>query len=60
MKPAAFSQRRKTLRNGLKGLLDGGQIEACGIDPQLRPEALAPAQFGRLSTRYQELLAAAV
>ena len=57
---AAFSQRRKTLRNGLKGLLDGGQIEACGIDPQLRPEALAPAQFGRLSTRYQELLAAAV
>ena len=39
---AAFSHRRKTLRNGLKGLLSGADIESCGIDPQLRPETLEP------------------
>jgi 16S rRNA (adenine1518-N6/adenine1519-N6)-dimethyltransferase len=53
---AAFSQRRKTLRNGLKGLLTAAQIESCGIDPALRPEAVAPAEFGRLSARYDESL----
>jgi 16S rRNA (adenine1518-N6/adenine1519-N6)-dimethyltransferase len=52
---AAFSQRRKTLRNGLKSLLTGAQIEACGIDPQLRPETLSPAQFGRLAAHYCRL-----
>jgi len=46
---AAFSQRRKTLRNGLKSLLTGDQIEACGIDPQMRPETLSPEQFGSLA-----------
>jgi len=49
---AAFSHRRKTLRNSLKGLLTGEDIEVCGIDPQLRPETLSPAQFGRLAVRY--------
>lgn len=49
---AAFSHRRKTLRNSLKGLLDAGQIEGCGIDPQLRPETLAPEQFGLLAAHY--------
>jgi 16S rRNA (adenine1518-N6/adenine1519-N6)-dimethyltransferase len=52
---AAFSHRRKTLRNGLKGLLNGEQIETCGIDPQLRPETLEPAQFGRLAHHYRQL-----
>jgi 16S rRNA (adenine1518-N6/adenine1519-N6)-dimethyltransferase len=52
---AAFSHRRKTLRNGLKGLLTGEEIEACGIDPQLRPETLAPAQFGLLAAHYRRL-----
>jgi 16S rRNA (adenine1518-N6/adenine1519-N6)-dimethyltransferase len=52
---AAFSHRRKTLRNGLKALLTGEQIEACGIDPQLRPEVLAPAQFGLLAAHYSRL-----
>jgi 16S rRNA (adenine1518-N6/adenine1519-N6)-dimethyltransferase len=52
---AAFSHRRKTLRNGLKTLLTGDDIEACGIDPQLRPETLAPAQFGMLAARYCRL-----
>ena len=52
---AAFSQRRKTLRNGLKTFLTGEQIQACGIDPQLRPETLDPAQFGLLAARYLQL-----
>jgi 16S rRNA (adenine1518-N6/adenine1519-N6)-dimethyltransferase len=52
---AAFSHRRKTLRNGLKGLLEPADIEACGVDPQLRPEMLAPAQFGLLAARYHGL-----
>jgi 16S rRNA (adenine1518-N6/adenine1519-N6)-dimethyltransferase len=49
---AAFSHRRKTLRNGLKGLLTAENIAACGIDPQRRPETLAPAQFGQLAASY--------
>jgi len=52
---AAFSHRRKTLRNGLKGLLTPEEIEACGIDPQLRPETLAPAQFGLLAALHSRL-----
>jgi 16S rRNA (adenine1518-N6/adenine1519-N6)-dimethyltransferase len=55
----AFSHRRKTLRNGLKGLLTGEDIEACGIDPNLRPETLAPAQFGQLAARLHLAQAAA-
>ena len=53
---AAFSHRRKTLRNGLKGLLSSQDIESCGIDPQLRPETLAPAQFGMLAAHYSRLV----
>ena len=52
---AAFSARRKTLRNGLKTLLTAGQIEACGIDPQLRPERLTPEQFGLLAASFSRL-----
>ena len=46
---AAFSQRRKTLRNALRSLLDAAAIESCGIDPGARPETLAPAEFGALA-----------
>jgi 16S rRNA (adenine1518-N6/adenine1519-N6)-dimethyltransferase len=56
---AAFSHRRKTLRNGLKGLLSSEDIEACGIDPSLRPETLQPAQFGRLACLHHQHRAAA-
>ena len=52
----AFSHRRKTLRNSLKGLLDAADIESCGIDPQLRPETLAPAQFGLLAAHYSRMV----
>ncbi len=46
---AAFSKRRKTLRNALGGVLTVEQIQAAGIDPGTRAETLAPAQFGALA-----------
>jgi 16S rRNA (adenine1518-N6/adenine1519-N6)-dimethyltransferase len=52
---AAFSHRRKILSNGLKGLLTPAEIAACGIDSQLRPEALTPAQFGLLAVQHSRL-----
>ncbi len=45
----AFSQRRKTVRNSLRGLLKVAQIEAAGIDPGSRPETLSLAAFAALS-----------
>lgn len=35
-----FAMRRKTLRNNLKGLFTGEEIESIGTDPSLRAEAL--------------------
>lgn len=37
---AAFAQRRKTLRNNLKGLIDSQALEAIGVDPGARAETL--------------------
>ena len=48
---AAFSQRRKTLRNALRSLLDTEAIVAAGIDPGMRAETLSPAQFAALAAR---------
>ena len=45
----AFGQRRKTLRNAVRALLDKEQIEAAGVDPGLRPEQLSVEQFAHLS-----------
>ncbi len=45
----AFGQRRKTLRNSLKGLLDAEAIEAAGIDPGARAETLSVEQFRKLA-----------
>jgi 16S rRNA (adenine1518-N6/adenine1519-N6)-dimethyltransferase len=42
---AAFGQRRKTLRNTLKGLLDDAGFASLNIDPQLRAENLGVAEF---------------
>lgn len=44
-----FNQRRKTLRNSLKGTLAAEQIEKAGIDPSQRPENLSLPQFVALS-----------
>ncbi len=45
---AAFSQRRKTLRNALKPLLSESQILAAGIDPAARAEVIAATGFAAL------------
>jgi 16S rRNA (adenine1518-N6/adenine1519-N6)-dimethyltransferase len=45
----AFGQRRKTLRNTLKSLLDDGGFIALNINPQLRAENLNVAQFVAIS-----------
>lgn len=45
----AFSQRRKTISNSLKSMLDRETFIACGIDPGLRAENLAIADFAKLS-----------
>jgi 16S rRNA (adenine1518-N6/adenine1519-N6)-dimethyltransferase len=44
----AFTMRRKTLRNALKGMVDEATMVAAGIDPQARPETLSAEQFARL------------
>jgi len=46
---AAFSQRRKTLRNSLRNLLSAEQILAAGIDPGQRAEQLSLSQFAALA-----------
>jgi 16S rRNA (adenine1518-N6/adenine1519-N6)-dimethyltransferase len=46
---SAFSHRRKTLRNALKGVVSAEQIEACHVDPNARPETLPPEAFNRLA-----------
>lgn len=45
----AFSQRRKTLRNSMKKLLDAEEIRSLDIDPGERPEQLSLAEFARLA-----------
>ena len=45
----SFTQRRKTLRNILKGKLDVSQIEALNIEPMIRPERLSLNDFAKLA-----------
>jgi 16S rRNA (adenine1518-N6/adenine1519-N6)-dimethyltransferase len=46
---AAFSQRRKTLRNCLSGLISADRITELGIDPAARAETLSVADFVTLA-----------
>ncbi len=46
---SAFGQRRKTISNSLKGLVERETFEQCNIDPGLRAENLGIADFARLS-----------
>ncbi|TJZ78933.1 16S rRNA (adenine(1518)-N(6)/adenine(1519)-N(6))-dimethyltransferase RsmA [Chitiniphilus eburneus] len=46
---AAFAQRRKTLRNNLKGIVDDTLFATLGINPGLRPENLEVGQFVALA-----------
>jgi 16S rRNA (adenine1518-N6/adenine1519-N6)-dimethyltransferase len=53
---AAFSQRRKTLRNSLKALLPDTAIRAAGIDPGARAETISPAGFAALARQLGDVL----
>jgi 16S rRNA (adenine1518-N6/adenine1519-N6)-dimethyltransferase len=46
---AAFGQRRKTLRNALKGVVSSAHIDACKLDGGARAETLAPEAFNILA-----------
>lgn len=46
---AAFNQRRKTIRNSLKNLLDESQITTLDISPEIRAEKLTLEEFARLA-----------
>ena len=49
----AFSQRRKTVRNALRQVADEAMLESVGIDPTLRPEAIAIAEYVRLANKLE-------
>jgi 16S rRNA (adenine1518-N6/adenine1519-N6)-dimethyltransferase len=46
---AAFSQRRKTLRNALRGYFEAEELERLGVDAGLRAQDLGVADFVRLA-----------
>ncbi|MFT6194351.1 MAG: 16S rRNA (adenine1518-N6/adenine1519-N6)-dimethyltransferase, partial [Cognaticolwellia sp.] len=46
---AAFNQRRKTIRNSFKNLISAERLTALGINPGLRAENLALADFVMLA-----------
>jgi len=46
---AAFSQRRKTLRNSLKGYFGAADFERLGVDAGLRAQDLGVADFVRMA-----------
>ena len=45
----AFGQRRKTLRNALRGVIGEQHIQALGIDPAARAEMLGIGEFAALA-----------
>lgn len=47
----AFSQRRKTLRNCLKKMVNDADWESADIDSQLRPEQLSVVEYVKLSNK---------
>lgn len=51
----AFSQRRKTLRNTLKSMLNTEQIESVGVSPAARAETLSVADFAALANCYSSI-----
>ncbi|MDR2787507.1 MAG: 16S rRNA (adenine(1518)-N(6)/adenine(1519)-N(6))-dimethyltransferase RsmA [Candidatus Accumulibacter sp.] len=48
---AAFSQRRKMLRNTLKGIVDDAQLARLDLAPSARAEALSVADYVRLANQ---------
>jgi 16S rRNA (adenine1518-N6/adenine1519-N6)-dimethyltransferase len=57
---SAFSHRRKTLRNALRGVAEPSvildAIVAAGVDPGARPETVSPAQFAAIAQRVGDLV----
>ena len=51
----AFSQRRKTLRNTLRHVLEQADFEALTIDPQARAETLSVSDFVRIANHVSAL-----
>ena len=47
----AFAQRRKTLRNNLKGIVDDAVLAELGIDPTARPENVSVIDYVRLANK---------
>ncbi len=45
----AFSMRRKTLRNALKGIAQESDLKACGVDPSARAETVPVEKFIELT-----------
>jgi len=52
----AFSQRRKTVRNALRTVADEAVLRSAGIDPALRPERIAIAEYVRLANTLDEYM----
>ena len=51
----AFSQRRKTLRNTLRDMLDAREMTELGIDPSARAETLAIQDFATLANHLSDV-----
>ncbi|WP_051174364.1 16S rRNA (adenine(1518)-N(6)/adenine(1519)-N(6))-dimethyltransferase RsmA [Marinimicrobium sp. LS-A18] len=51
----AFQQRRKTLRNALKNLVEPEQLDQLPVDASLRPEALSLEDYVRLANAIDTL-----
>jgi 16S rRNA (adenine1518-N6/adenine1519-N6)-dimethyltransferase len=50
----AFMQRRKTLRNSLKKVVEPADFQALGIDAGVRPEQVSIADYVRLSNHLRQ------
>lgn len=50
----AFNQRRKTIRNCFSNFASAEQLEQLGLNPGLRPEQLAVADFVRVAQWLQQ------
>ena len=51
---AAFAQRRKMLRNNLKGMFDDAELAALGVAPTLRAEDVPVADYVRMANHLSE------
>lgn len=50
----SFAQKRKTLRNNLKGWLTDEQIQQAGVEPSARAEQVSVEQFVALANLYHQ------